>query len=434
MKRPRGFTLIEAVVSVLILSVVMVVALTLLLSMRSFASKQQAFTAPRQSSRAGIDYLSFFLAGASDLNVEAGNPNALVMWLTYGDNGTSAGAPRQVSYNNLTAAQAAAGFGDEGTDIITLSVPTNPVRIPIVKWTGSAVASKTMDVNFTAGCPDNVKNLELFKQVTGAVQVGPKELSGILTVQDSAGRWRYMQITDYNWSKCELAVGADPTLEVIHIQITPGNSDQLNPPGGWREDLVEPFTINAGIDFTSFRVRNRNLEQKTSGVDAGGAYSPGIFNPACDGTAPGGGCPTIGFTPVVENVEDLQIAYVFRDGTVWNTRNQTLATTGPGGAASNIPEQVATVSAAPGARDITNVRALRISVTARSNPLDIGARQLSTGISPTPVPGSTLREGLYRRPALEDHAQGPVDTVATGVFDRYRLTTTLVLRNRMLGF
>ncbi len=430
MKRERGFTLIEALVSILILSVVMIVALTLLVSMRSFAAKQQAFTAPRQTARAGIDYLSFFLAGATDLNVEAGNPNALVMWLTYGDNNTSGAGVRQTSYNNLTAAQAASGLGDEGTDIITLSIPTTPVRIPIVKWTGSAVASKTMEINFTAGCPDDARNLALFKQVTGATQVGPKEMSGILTVQDSVGRWRYMQITDYNWSKCSEAAGTDPTNEVIHIQITPGNSDQLNPPGGWREDLVEPFTINAGIDFTSFRVRNRNLEQKTSGVDPAGVYSPGVFNPNCDRTVPAGGCPSIGFTPVVENVEDLQIAYVYRDGTIWNSATAGFVLGTPG----QIPEQARTGAGAPGARDITNVRALRISVIARSNPLDIGVRQASAAPPATPVPGEIRREGLYRRPALEDHAMGPLDTVANGVFDRYRLTTTLVLRNRMLGF
>jgi hypothetical protein len=288
-----------------------------------------------------------------------------------------------------------------------------------------------MKLNFTGGCPDDVRNMALFKQVTGAVQVGPKELSGILTVQDSVGRWRYMQITEYLTSKCDLATGTDPTNDVIHITITPGNSDQLNPPGGWREDLVEPFTINAGIDFTSFRVRNRNLEQKTSGVDPDDVYSPGVFNPACDGSAPASDCPSIGFTPVVENVEDLQIAYVFRDGQVWNTATAGFVLGTPG----NVPVQLATATGVPVARDITNVRALRVSVIARSNPLDIGARQLSTGISPTPVPGgTTLREGLYRRPALEDHAEGPIDTVATGVFDRYRLTTTLVLRNRMLGF
>ena len=71
---------------------------------------------------------------------------------------------------------------------------------------------------------------------------------------------------------------------------------------------------------------------------------------------------------------------------------------------------------------------------ARSNPLDIGARGLSAAPPAAPVPGDIRREGIYRRPALEDHALGPLDTVATGVFDRYRLTTTLILRNRMLGF
>ena len=417
-RRSLGFTLVEAAASILILSVVMIVALTLLVSMRSFAAKQQAFTAPRQTARSAVDYLSFFAAGAADLNVDQGNPNALVMWTSFGDSKTV--VVRQASFNNLTAAQAANGFGDEGTDVITLAVPTNPVRIPIVKWTGNDVASKTMDVNYTAGCPDDATNLAMFKAATGMYNNGSKELSGILIVQDGQGRWRYMQITDYNWSKCSEMGGTD---EVIHIQITPGNSDQLNPPAGWRSDLVEPYSINGGVDFTSFRVRNRNLEQKMTGVDGSGNFSPGIFNPDCDGTTPDPGCPAIGFTPVVENVEDLQIAYVYQDGTIWNTATQVLATTAPDGTASNIPEQGLT-GGALGARDIVNVRALRVSVISRSNPLDIGARGLS----------NVDAAGRYLRQALEDHPAGPPDTVANGVFDRYRLTTTIVLRNRMLGF
>lgn len=229
MKRPRGFTLVEALISVLILSVVMIVALTLLVSMRSFAAKQQTFTAPRQAARSAVDYLSYFLAGATDLNVEAGNPNALVIWYSAGN--ASKANLRQASYNNLTAAQAAAGFGDVGTDIITMSVPTNPVRIPIVQWPGNDVAGKTMDVNFTAGCPDDTKNMAMFMQATGATLVGSQYESGILTVQDGQGRWRYMQITNYNWSKCSEAGVSD---QVIHLEITPGGSDQLNPPGGWK--------------------------------------------------------------------------------------------------------------------------------------------------------------------------------------------------------
>ncbi len=70
----------------------------------------------------------------------------------------------------------------------------------------------------------------------------------------------------------------------------------------------------------------------------------------------GAGCPAIGFTPVVENVEDLQIAYVFRDGTIWNSLGN--PATKPGA----IPGQIATGTATPGATDVSNVRALRVSV------------------------------------------------------------------------
>jgi hypothetical protein len=181
------------------------------------------------------------------------------------------------------------------------------------------------------------------------------------------------------------------------------------------------LTLNAGVDYTSFRVRNRSLEQKTSGFD-GTKYSPGIFDPVCDVKSPAGTCPAIGFTPVVENVEDLQVAYLFRDGEMWNTGIKVLPL-----ADSYIPQQAASnppPAAEPGAQDVVHVRALRISVITRSNPLDIGARGLS----------ASLDAGLYRRHALEDHPEGPLDSVANGVFDRYRLTTILVLRNRMLGF
>ena len=438
MKRNRGFTLIEALVSVLILTVVMVVALTLLVSMRSFASKQQAFTAPRQTARAAVDYVSFFLAGATDLNVDTGNPNALVMWTTFGDNVTAPATLLQASYNNLTAAQEAAGFGDEGTDIISFSVATNPTRIPIVAttWTGNAPGGNTAILNFSAGCgPLNdldADNLALFKRLTGAPLPPSPEVSGLLTVQDEAGRWRYLRITRYVSSDCAAMKGAEPTREVVTIEFAPGTASQINPPGGWRGDFLGDLTLNAGIEYTSFRVRNGSLEQKTSGFDATNVYSPGFFNPNCDVGSPGAGCPSIGFTPVVENVEDLQVAYVYRDGTVWNTLNQTLPAGG-----GEIPPQAATnplVAPLPAAHDISDVRALRVSVIARSNPLDIGARQLSVPPPATPVPGSARREGIYRRPALEDHAIGPLETVANGVFDRYRLTTTLTLRNRMLGY
>jgi Mn2+/Fe2+ NRAMP family transporter len=45
----RGFTLVEATVSILILVMMMVIALSLLFSMKSFAERQQSFTVPRQA-------------------------------------------------------------------------------------------------------------------------------------------------------------------------------------------------------------------------------------------------------------------------------------------------------------------------------------------------------------------------------------------------
>ncbi len=109
----RGFTLVEALVSLFILSVVMALALTLLVAMRSFAAKQQNFTQPRQISRSAVDYLGFYLAQAADLNVtENGpvNPNALIMYYSFGKDAASGGStPVQASYNNLSAAASDSG-------------------------------------------------------------------------------------------------------------------------------------------------------------------------------------------------------------------------------------------------------------------------------------------------------------------------------------
>src|SRR5512139_3755201 len=108
-KSRRGISLSEAMVSLLILTMVMIVALTLLFTMKSFAERQQAKTAPRQTSRRAVDYISSFAAGATDLNDRAvpPSPNAIVTWYA-----TAQGANltrRQASYNNLTTAQAANG-------------------------------------------------------------------------------------------------------------------------------------------------------------------------------------------------------------------------------------------------------------------------------------------------------------------------------------
>lgn len=415
MRARRGFTLVEAIASVFILSIVMAVALSLMVSMRSFAAKQQTFTAPRQISRRAVDYLSFFVAGATDLNREGVSPNALVMTFGYGNAG--AATAYASSFNNLSGANVTDEFGDAGTDVISFAIPANPVRVAVARWDDpNNPASNKLYANFVAGCPDDAENLRLFKLQTGMQNVAGTDVMPVLTIQDSQGRWRYLRITRYEPSVCANSANKAALDQVIPVEYVPGSSDQLLAPGGFRTDFepLPPYSINAGIEYTSFRVLNRTLEQKTTGFDSAGRFSPGFFDPRCDGknkVAPGG-CPTIGFTPIVENVEDLQVAYVYRDGSVVN---------------NVLPTQVqfpVALPPSPAVGDVVGVNALRISIVGRSNPLDIGARNLSAW------DGSTL----YRRPAVEDHAAGPNDTVATGVFDRYRLTTTLVLRNRMLGF
>ncbi|HEX5856338.1 MAG TPA: prepilin-type N-terminal cleavage/methylation domain-containing protein, partial [Thermoanaerobaculia bacterium] len=94
----RGFTLLEAMVSLLLLVIVLIVAMTMLFQMRAFAERQQYFMLPRQAARRATDYLSYYIAGASDLNYESSylHPNALIMYYNLG------GSLTQASYNNLT--------------------------------------------------------------------------------------------------------------------------------------------------------------------------------------------------------------------------------------------------------------------------------------------------------------------------------------------
>src|SRR5450759_5067822 len=118
--RARGFTLLEAMISLLLLVIVLIVAMTMLFQMRAFAERQQYFMLPRQAARRATDYLSYYIAGASDLNYVKPlqqSPNALIMYYNLG----TPGVLTQPSYNNLTTAQAA--FGDVGTDIITMVAP-----------------------------------------------------------------------------------------------------------------------------------------------------------------------------------------------------------------------------------------------------------------------------------------------------------------------
>jgi hypothetical protein len=163
-----------------------------------------------------------------------------------------------------------------------------------------------------------------------------------------------------------------------------------------------------GVHYTAFRVCNGWLEQKD-----------GIFDPATDTN-----CPALTddaefpayttkpqWSPLLPNVEDLQFAYIFADGTVWNGPAGTLsaATSAPGG----VP--VAVGSASPPQYDVLHVIGVRVTVTARSTTqVTVGGGKIST-----------------RRPVAEDHDPG---AVVVDTYYRSLITSIAMLRNRASGF
>lgn len=380
-KSERGFTLIEATISMTLLVVVLVLSLTFLFSMRAFAQRQELFASPRQTARRAMDYVSYYVRGATDMNVRANNPNALSMY--YGVKVGSAVVPQQTTFNNVTNAT----YADLGTDLINMAKPTGTLLIPIIDWPGFQHAANVR-FSFDLGCPDSDLNMELFKEMTGYIPGSSPSSSGLLTLVDDTGQWAYYQITNYlesgNQDNCEPHSGSGwegSTGPEIHVTNTPGQSDGINPPAG-QPTLVNPKL--ATIAYISFRVKNGQLQQRTGLFD--------INN------------PDAGYVSLLDDVEDLQIAYILNDGTIWNSASQSIVGGDGVPAQGGWPPGVAQAS--------EDVSGLRVTVTARSDEL----------------PATLLKRARYNRPAAEDRAAGAADRRF-----HYRLTTTVMLRNRILG-
>lgn len=429
-RRSRGFTLAEAMVSLALLVVVMVVALTLLFTMRSFAERVQIVIEPRQTARRAVDYLAHFLQGATD--VGAGAQNGIVTY--YNSDASNAASRVQATYDNLTALQATAGLGDAGTDIISLILPTGaPGKYPLYpNWLGYSPPTRDYYVGFRGGCGvgnDDAANMIAFKAITG--ENGTGHSNALLLLQDNQGLWQYFRIKSY--------VAASPPADGcavtngwnVHITTEPGTAPPpggdgpLDPPGGHPGTMNDPVFIVTGLEAVSFRVRTVNgiptLQQKS-----------GLFDPASDN-------PGTAFVPIIENIEDFQVAWFYADGTFWQTADGTYdlktytapapgPTPTPGGPSptpipadcnaqcvDDVPWQ-AGPTAPPPARDITQVIGLRFSVVARSRPITFGARRISAG-------------SLRFRPAVENRTTpGTADD-----FEHFRATVTVMLKNRMLG-
>ncbi|HQR45378.1 MAG TPA: prepilin-type N-terminal cleavage/methylation domain-containing protein [Thermoanaerobaculia bacterium] len=414
--RRRGFSLAEAMVSLTLLVVVMVVALTLLFTMRSFAERVQWVIEPRQTARRAVDYLAHFLQGATDAGTMA--PNAIVTY--YNSDATNAASLVQATYDNLTAAQAANGLGDEGTDVISVILPTGtPSKFlvsypaPTTTWPGFSPPTQDFYISFTEGCGatfDDNANMTAFKQLTR--ENGTGHSNALLLLQDNVGAWTYFRISAYVAADancdCKHTNGAN-----IHIQADPGDvpaKGTIDPPGGHAAGMADPVALVTGLEAFSFRVRTvggvPSLEQKT-----------GLFDPATDN-------PGTAFVPIIENVEDLQIAYLYTDGTFWQSSANSLKTLDATAYPDDVPSQAGPAGVPP-ARDITQVMGLRFSVVARSRPVTFGARQISGAKTGTAV-GAVDRRF---RPAVENRA----GAATYDDFEHFRATVTLMLKNRMLG-
>jgi type II secretory pathway pseudopilin PulG len=461
----RGFTLLEAMVSLLLLVIVLVVAMTMLFQMRAFAERQQYFMLPRQAARRAADSLSFYFAGASDVNYVDStrpSPNALIMY--YNLNGAST----QASYNNLGCPDSAGAttctepgngariipanppliptsiastkFGDIGTDVITMVAPFDPGRYQVFAPSNLGVLGLAKDLwfNFRVGCgggcgppplaacpaASDIANMAAFQAATG--WDGTKSV--LLMLVDKNGNWSYVQIPNlaaYVVSACN-----DPNSKNIQVTVDTASATLPAPPNGVAT-LVDPVYLVTGLQVISFRI----LTDATDGLPKL-QQKLGLFDPATDN-------PGTAFTNVMENVEDLQVAYMYaqdaaagaggaptNSSLVWNTSTQTIvadATLCPG-CSQHVPAQAGPTGIPP-PLDITNVIGVRVSVTGRSPLLPLAAQKLTNVDVKSPL-ASTASE--HFRPASEDHAVTLVGALPKyDLFDHYRATATLLLRNRI---
>jgi hypothetical protein len=440
-------------VSLLLLVIVLTVAMTMLFQMRAFAERQQYFMLPRQAARRATDYLSYYIAGASDVNYVNSlqqSPNALIAY--YNLNGVLT----QASYNNLgcpdstgattctepgngarvipatppaiPTAIASTNFGDIGTDVITMVAPFNPSRYQVFMPFPPASTSADLWLNFRVGCAtDDAANLLAFRAATGD---GGTTGSALLMLVDKTGSWAYVRIPSAGYLSDGLC--SDTAGQNIHIQVDTSATATFAPPNG-TGGLTDPVFLVAGLQVISFRV----LTDSVDGVPKL-QQKLGLFDPANDNPYPPIGSTLPAFTNVMENVEDLQIAYMYPTGAIWNTAGagrtiHNVAPDCPLAACDNgVPFQAGPSGVAAPPLDIQNVIGLRFSVTGRSPLLPIGARQL-TNIDVKEKLSTTT--SLHFRPVSEDHAvtMDPLHPTwpLYDQYDHYRATATLMLRNRI---
>lgn len=432
-----GFTLMEVLVVLATLGMILWMAGQLLFPMRQAAERQRLQVEARQAARSAADYSAFLIRNASDMNtsVQPLNPAAILTYLWKGPNpgggGNFPACPGdngcvQLSYNNVD--QGATSFASDGTDVVTISAADQtafPTKITGASpfpspFTNASVEYWAFSLGCVMGSPtQDTDNFNAFVDATKDPLVVPpaQPVSRTLIVADpGSGAWLIYKILDYrsanNATSCTVpnptCVVAGAPTPCIEVSADPDNANGLNPPGG-PTALGNPPLLVVGTRFQSLRVCNGWLEQKE-----------GLFDPQADNNCPALPSGTVefpqqpphdpattGWSALLPNVEDFQVAYMFRNGTTWNGPTATLSAT------EGCNDAVPSANDDPNNLNQFDARAilgLRITVTARSS---------------TPV--TLAGKAAFPRPIAEDH-----DPTAAGddLYYRFQVSAVTMLRNR----
>jgi type II secretory pathway pseudopilin PulG len=380
-KGQRGFGLVELLVVLVTLTIILVLTGQLVFAMRRSALQQQYQVDARQTARGAVDYINFMLRGALDPPNQPAGSVALLFRASWG------GTDTQLTYDNVTDANLA----DVGTDIITFARFHEGTTITPVRAEGGDASGGVWWWGFDDGCRTGATqaereaaNLALFKQLTGFV--ADSSPSEPLLLLDDSGQAAIYQICSYTSAHCDVTAPCDQPCVVV--QANTSCTGGIIPAGGYA-GMVNPRLV-VGLRYATLRVKHGWLQQKD-----------GIFDPAN---------PDDGFVPILPNVEDLQIAYIFDRAiggsgladVVWNNDPTHTLPAGQG----RVPD-------ATQARQVIGVR---ITVTGRAAQEQRGAGQ----------------ERFYR-PRAENHPGGEESGEPANGFARFTVSSTALLRNRIGG-
>lgn len=443
----RGFSLIEVLVVVAALGMIVFMAAQLFFPMRRVADRQRLQVESRQTARSAADYVAFLLRGTADLNSYTTDPAprntaAVLTYLFKGDAAAFTSYPVcpddagciQVSYNNVAAA-GGNGLADPGTDIITVTRLTRPQVLQAITWGGHNNGAETY-FGFDGDCSNAIANRDAFFAAVGTDPANAA-LSKPMVVFDSAGNWQFYQIdvsaskadgTKNTWSciptdpllpaACDTNPDAAVTTKAPCVWVTarPG-VDVLNAPGGPKA-LGPGVHLAMGVDFVSVRVCQGWLEIKD------GIFDPTVDTncPNWDVTQPVGPYQSHGaaWTPLMSNVEDLQIVYLFSNGQVRNSAAHELTADSVSTvptcltvATGLLPAGVPCQTSGTVAYDVSRVLGFRVTVTGRSSIEVFG-------------------EGKALQPPLvaEDHDPAATAGRVPDLFYRSQVSADALIRNR----